>query len=55
MSIANIIPQSGVQLIIVVGAAFIMAGIRPELGQTLLFLGIAVWMIYNLFNFRRQF
>lgn len=55
MSIANIMPQSGVQLLIVVGAAFLMAGVQPELGMNLLFLGVGAWVIYNVFNIRRQF
>lgn len=55
MSVANIIPQSGVQLIIVIGAAFLMAGVRPSLGMNLLALGIIVWGIYNVINLARQF
>lgn len=55
MSIANVTPQSGVQLLIVVGAAFLMAGVRPSLGMKLLGLGVVVWGIYNVINLGRQF
>lgn len=55
MAVTQIMPQSGLQLLIVVGAAFLMAGIRPDLGMFLLFLGVGMWAVYNLFNIGRQF
>lgn len=55
MAVSSIKPQSGVQLIIILGAAFLLAGVHPTIGMNMLILGIAVWLIYNFFNFRRQF
>lgn len=55
LSNVTVIPKSGVQLIIIVGAAFLMAGVHPQLGMNLLLLGVGVWAIYNLLNFGRQF
>ena len=55
MSIAQFAPDSGLQLLILVGAAFIMAGVRPDLGTQLLMLGVAAWVVYNIFNIGRQF
>lgn len=54
MSFTKIMPQSGVQLIIVVGAAFLMAGVHPSLGMGLLSLGVGAWGVYNLLNLKRQ-
>ncbi len=55
MSLANVQPQSGVQLLIVVGAAFVLVGVQPEVGLNLLFLGVGAWIIYNVINLSRQF
>lgn len=55
MATTQIIPQSGVQLVMIIGAAFLMAGVHPELGMNLLMLGVVVWGIYNLLNLGRQF
>lgn len=55
MAITQIVPQSGVQLLMIIGAAFLMAGVQPNLGMMLLMLGVVTWAIYNLFNFGRQF
>ena len=54
MSMATIQPQSGVQLIILIGAVFILAAIQP-LGTYLLVLGVGMWLIYNILNLGRQF
>jgi hypothetical protein len=55
MSIANLVPDSGIQLLIVVGAMFLMAGVRPDLGENLLILGVVAWALYNVINIGRQF
>lgn len=55
MSIANVKPKSGVQLLIIVGAVFLFAGVRPDLGMNLLLLGVGAWLIYNILNLGRQF
>lgn len=55
MSLAQIAPKSGVQLLMILGAAFLMAGVRPSLGMNLLLLGVGTWVIYNIFNIGRQF
>lgn len=55
MSIANVMPDSGIQLLIVVGAAFLMAGVHSSLGMNLLLLGVGAWAVYNVINIGRQF
>lgn len=55
MSVANIKPQSGVQLLIIIGAAFLMVNVQPQLGMFLLLLGVGAWIIYNILNIGRQF
>lgn len=55
MGITQIMPQSGLQLLIIVGATFLLAGVYTGLGEFMLFLGISAWVIYNLLNFGRQF
>jgi len=55
MSISNLQPQSGVQLLIIIGAAFLFAGIHSQIGRNLLILGVGAWLVYNLLNIGRQF
>lgn len=55
MSVANIKPDSGLQLLIIIGAAFLAMGIHPNIGMMLLALGVGAWIIYNLANIGRQF
>lgn len=55
MSTTTIQPDSGVQLLMILGAAFLILGVRPDLGMMLLGLGVVGWIIYNLFNIGRQF
>jgi hypothetical protein len=55
MSSIQVVPDSGLQLLIVVGAAFLIFGVRPDLGMMLLMLGVGAWLVYNLFNIGRQF
>ena len=55
MSISNIQPNSGVQLLIIIGAAFLFAGVHPEIGMNLLIIGVGAWGIYNILNIGRQF
>jgi hypothetical protein len=50
---ATLKPDSGIQLIIILGAMFVP--IRPDLGMTLLTLGIGTWALYNIVNLSRQF
>lgn len=54
MSIANVMPQSGIQLLMILGVVLIL-GTRRDLGMTLLMLGVGGWLIYNLANIPRQF
>ena len=54
MSISNLQPQSGVQLLIIIGAAFLFAGIHSQVGLNLLILGVGAWLVYNLLNIGRQ-
>jgi hypothetical protein len=55
MSIANVKPDSGLQLLILLGAGFLAAGIQPNIGMLMLGLGIGAWLIYNIANIGRQF
>jgi len=55
MSISNLQPQSGVQLLIIIGAVFLFAGVHPDVGLNLLIIGVGAWGIYNLLNLGRQF
>lgn len=55
MSVPPLRPQSGIQLLIVIGAVFLIIGTRPDLGLLLLFLGVGAWFLYNLANIPRQF
>lgn len=55
MAAAQIIPQSGVQLLMIIGAGFLMAGVQPDLGMMLLMLGVGTWGLYNVINLGRQF
>jgi hypothetical protein len=50
-----VVPQSGVQLLMIIGAAFVMGNVNPSLGYQLLGLGVGAWVIYNLLNLGRQF
>lgn len=47
-------PDSGIQLLMILGAVFILAS-RPDLGMMLLSLGIGGWLVYNALNIPRQF
>lgn len=55
VSVTSIQPNSGVQLLIIVGAAFLLVGVQPQLGMNLLMLGVGAWLIYNIINLGRQF
>lgn len=55
MSLTQMKPQSGIQLLIIVGAAFLMSGVQTSLGMKLLILGVGMWAIYNIINLGRQF
>lgn len=55
MSISNLQPQSGAQLLIIIGAAFLFVGIHSQVGLNLLILGVGAWLVYNLLNIGRQF
>lgn len=55
MSTTTIKPDSGLQLLIMIGAGFIAMGIRPDIGMMLLVLGVSAWIIYNIPNIGRQF
>lgn len=55
MSTTTIKPQSGIQLVIIIGAAFLMMGTMPDLGLFLLMLGVGFWAVYNFINIGRQF
>lgn len=55
MAVGSIQPQSGTQLLILVGAVFLILDIYTGLGEILLALGVGAWLIYNLFNIGRQF
>lgn len=55
MSVTNFKPDSGLQLLIVLGAGFLAAGIRPDVGMLMLMLGIGAWLFYNIVNAGRQF
>lgn len=52
---ATIQPNSGIQLLIIIGAMFIFTSIRPDLGMMLLVLGVGAWALYNVANLSRQF
>ncbi|WMT10357.1 hypothetical protein NP511_22595 (plasmid) [Natrinema thermotolerans] len=51
----SIKPQSGIQLIIIIGAGFLFVGTMPNLGMMLLTLGVGFWVLYNIINIGRQF
>lgn len=51
---ASIVPDSGIQLLMLIGAAFIITATRPDLGMTLLMLGVGAWLFYNLLSISRQ-
>ena len=55
MSVANLSPDSGLQLLIILGAGFLAAGIHPNIGMMMLGLGIGAWLFYNIMNAGRQF
>jgi hypothetical protein len=55
MSVSSIQPDSGLQLLIIVGSVFLILGTRPDLGMLLLMLGVGMWLVYNLVNIPRQF
>lgn len=55
MSSVVVTPDSGIQLMIMVGAAFVLIGIRPDLGIGMLMLGVFFWLVYNVINVTRQF
>jgi hypothetical protein len=48
-------PDSGIQLLIILGAMFLFAGIKSSLGMLLLTLGVGAWALYNVANLSRQF
>jgi hypothetical protein len=52
---ATIRPDSGIQLLIIIGAMFVFASVRPDLGMLLLTLGVGAWALYNVANLSRQF
>jgi len=52
---ASIKPDSGIQLLIILGAMFVFTSVRPQLGMTLLTLGVVAWALYNIANLTRQF
>lgn len=52
--LTKIMPKSGIQLLMIIGAVFIM-GAQPDLGFVLLTLGVGMWLFYNLVNIPRQF
>lgn len=54
-NMATIRPDSGIQLLIIIGAMFIFASVRPDLGMMLLVLGVGAWALYNVANLTRQF
>lgn len=54
-NMATIRPDSGIQLLIIIGAMFIFTSVRPELGMMLLVLGVGAWALYNVANLTRQF
>jgi hypothetical protein len=54
-SVTSLKPDSGLQLLIVLGAGFLAAGIRPDVGMLMLMLGIGAWVFYNIVNAGRQF
>lgn len=51
---ATVKPDSGIQLLIILGAMFVFTSIRPELGMLLLTLGVGAWMLYNIVNLAQQ-
>jgi hypothetical protein len=55
MSVTSFKPESGLQLLIVLGAGFLAADIRPDVGMLMLMLGIGAWLFYNIMNAGRQF
>lgn len=54
-NMATIRPDSGIQLLIIIGAMFVFTSVRPELGMMLLTLGVGAWALYNVANLSRQF
>jgi hypothetical protein len=52
---ATLKPDSGIQLLIILGAMFVFTSVRPDLGMTLLTLGVGAWALYNIANLTRQF
>lgn len=52
--VVPIVPKSGIQVLIIVGAALMITATAPDLGVGLLLLGVAAWFIYNLLNLPRQ-
>lgn len=54
-TMATIRPDSGIQLLIIIGAMFIFVNVRPALGMMLLVLGVGAWALYNVANLTRQF
>lgn len=52
--VVPLVPQSGIQVIIIVGAALMITATAPDIGVGLLALGVVAWLIYNLLNLPRQ-
>jgi hypothetical protein len=52
---ASLKPDSGIQLLIILGAMFLFANVRTDLGMFLLVIGVAAWAMYNIANLNRQF
>lgn len=47
------LPDSGIQLILLVGAAFVLLSVNPSFGYTMIFIALAAWGIYNVLNIAR--
>lgn len=54
MAITTLRPQSGIQLVMILGVVLMVTTTAPELGVKMLILAIGMWLVYNLFNIGRQ-